>query len=535
MRKRASFIHRFIIALLIFGLILPAGFAKAETGKSTGKLTIHKFEQEPGAEQGEGDGTAGQNPTGQALQGVTFKITQTHKLEFDQDGNEVWTEVTNGQSYELTTGANGQVVFDNLPLGRYMVEETAGPPHVNLNTNKYAVDIPMTSKDGSTLNYDVHIYPKNETIRGAVELTKVDGDTNKSLAGVKFELYNAEDNTQVIVNGTTQFVTDADGIIRIDGLAYGDYYFKEVETLNGYVLGSQKVEFSIKKSGTINAAGDRTGTVVDLNIKNYQSPDIEKEVDESAINRGETVTYTLTNTLPGDIHEYKQYVITDVLDQYLSYVDGSWSVEGVDASALTFAKDGQKLTWTVSDFSALKGVKEIKISFKAKIAEDAPANQVINNKATIEFENKHGNDGHKETDPTTITPTAGSLKVIKQDKSTKERLAGAEFELRDAKGNLVEKGTTGENGVLVFTKELDYGKYTLVETKAPNDYRKLTNPIEITINKDNHSATVTVDNSKTGWELPKTGGIGTTLFTLIGLTLMGTALFLYFRRRREAA
>lgn len=94
------------------------------------------------------------------------------------------------------------------------------------------------------------------------------------------------------VGGT--ILTDEYGKVTVDNLRYGDYYFKEVSTLDGYVLGDQKVEFKIENS---------TETVR-VDVKNYQSPDIEKSVNENFANRGETVTYTLTNRFPGDIHEY---------------------------------------------------------------------------------------------------------------------------------------------------------------------------------------------------------------------------------------
>src|SRR5699024_9795252 len=114
------------------------------------------------------------------------------------------------------------------------------------NPEVFKVDIPMTSKDGSDFNYDVHIYPKNETIRGAVELLKMDGeDDGNPLEGVTFELYDS--NGEKIGDSYT---TDSQGIIQVDGLAYGDYYFKEVATQDGYVLGDQRVEFSIEESGS---------------------------------------------------------------------------------------------------------------------------------------------------------------------------------------------------------------------------------------------------------------------------------------------
>ena len=49
----------------------------------------------------------------------------------------------------------------------------------------------MTSEDGKVLTYDVHIYPKNETKRGAVELTKL-GVKDKVLKGAEFSLFKAD-------------------------------------------------------------------------------------------------------------------------------------------------------------------------------------------------------------------------------------------------------------------------------------------------------------------------------------------------------
>ncbi|MFK4998277.1 LPXTG cell wall anchor domain-containing protein [Bacillus sp. N9] len=44
--------------------------------------------------------------------------------------------------------------------------------------------------------------------------------------------------------------------------------------------------------------------------------------------------------------------------------------------------------------------------------------------------------------------------------------------------------------------------------------------------------TLTVENSKSGWDLPTTGGIGTILFTFVGLALMGAAIVAYLRRNK---
>ena len=271
-----------------------------------------------------------------------------------------------------------------------------------------------------------------------------------------------------------------------------------------------------------------------IELENFKKPEIDKTVDKNNINRGGVVTYALDNMLPGNIDEYTTYTITDELDSRLSYVDGSWTVTGVDASALTFEQTGQTLTWKINDFSKFKNVKQIKVSFQAEIAVDATPNEVINNKATINFDNKHKSNGTKETDPVGVTPTAGNLIITKVDSKTGETLSGATFELRDLSGKVIQTGTSNDKGEVSFT-ELDYAEYQLVETKAPNGYRKLTKPINITIDKDNNNVKIEVENSKSNWELPKTGGMGTTLFTAVGLILMSLAIYLYTRRKNQAA
>lgn len=526
--KKRSFNIAMVLAMLL-SLILPqAALAYEIKGdKNYPKLTIHKYEQEPGEEQGEGAGNPGEAATGKPLSGVEFTLTQTHVYNSTTDE---WTEVS-GTPFTRVTDTNGQIVIENIELGRYKVQETNGPAHVNLNTEEYFVDIPMTNRAGNELNYDVHIYPKNETIRGAVELLKLDGDSGLSLSNVVFDLYDSGDN--LLEEG---LITDGDGYIRVNSLEFGDYYFKEVSAPEGYVVFGEKIDFSITDSGTVEIDGTKTGTVETITIENYKEPRIEKTINGSTedyeTNRETDFTYDLTIALPKDIQDYQKFIVTDTLDDRLTYTE-NWSVEGIDPSILDFEQNGQTLTWKINNFSALEGVESFTIHFTAEVNGDAPIER-IPNIGGIEFTNRTGTDGDKETPPVYVTPTEGSLKIIKQDPEAGEKLAGAEFELRDLDGNVIESDTTDGNGEISWT-ELDYGKYKLVETKAPEGYRILKNPIDVTINNDNKNITLTVDNYQSGWELPATGGIGTILFTIIGLCIMGTAIYLYVRRKKEVA
>ncbi len=521
-------LHLFIVFTLVMSFLIPnISFAYDIKGDANSpKLTIHKYEQEPDTDQSEGTGQPGQSPQGSPLPGVEFTLTQTHSYNSDTDE---WSEVS-GTPFTRVTNGQGQIIIEDIDLGRYKVQETDGPDHVNLNTEEYYVDIPMTNEEGNELNYDVHIYPKNETIRGAVELLKLDGERESEvgLAGVVFELYDSNDE---LIDDNLE--TNSDGYIRVSGLAYGDYYFKEISAPGEYVIFGDKKHFSITNSGAITTDGEKTGTVETVEITNYEAPSIEKTINGSTetheTNRETEFTYNLKIALPKDIAEYEEFVVTDILDDRLSYT-GNWNVEGIDESVLTFRENGQTLTWTVNDFDELDGIESFTINFTAEINAGVEI-EAIPNGVDLDFTNDSGTKGKKNPPPVYVIPTEGSLTIIKQDPETSDRLAGAQFELRDLDGKVIESGTTNSNGELEWTG-LDYGEYQLVETKAPEGYRILKNPIDVTINKENSDIELTVDNNKTGWELPTTGGLGTTLFSSIGLSIMGIALYLYARRKK---
>ncbi|GMR67097.1 SpaA isopeptide-forming pilin-related protein [Bacillus sp. MN7755] len=533
--------------------MLPSMFANAAAPEK-GSLTIHKYEQEKNGTAGaEGDGSANQTlPTdAKALPGVTFEIKQIMSFnKISNDGKiveESVTPVTNATPITVTTDANGLAIFKDLPLGRYEVKEVSGPPHVNLNPNTYTVDVPMTSKDGVALNYDVHMYPKNETKRGAVELTKT-GAEDKALAGAEFSIFKA-DGTAV----KTGLTTGTDGKIRAEGLEYGDYYFQETKAPTGYVLDSTKYPFSIKESGTINADGTiKSGVVVSVEITNYLEPTIDKKINNDLeflpINPLTDYNYDIKTLIPEDIKDYKNYVVTDNVDDRLNIIGTPVvKIDGVvvDSSVVEVVVNGQQVTATVKDFSKLDGKKELHLQIKSQIKEGTAAGTEIPNTATIDFTNKNDVKGEKETKPVIVVPTSGSIALTKVDGDNNKTLQGAEFELRDKKGNVVKvdgkevKGVSDENGLIKWNN-IPYGEYQIIETKAPTykkedgttgSYQLLRDPIDVTINAEHQKIELNVENNKNGWYLPSTGGMGTIIFSVVGIALMVAAAFVFFRRK----
>ena len=113
-------------------------------------------------------------------------------------------------------------------------------------------------------------------------------------------------------------------------------------------------------------------------------------------------------------------------------------------------------------------------------------------------------------------------------------LEGATFELRDETGKLVGTALTTDSSGEVRFKDLPWGIYTLKESKAPDGYRLITNERTIIIDADNLLVEEIVRNTKQGWEIPKTGGIGTLGFYGIGLIIMiGAVLFLLRKRKLQ--
>ncbi|MEH7596522.1 SpaA isopeptide-forming pilin-related protein, partial [Bacillus toyonensis] len=398
-----------------------------------GSLTIHKYEQEKEGTTGvEGDGSTNQEvPTNvKPLKGVTFEVKKVASFEkISNDGKIVKEDVkpvTGATPSQVVTDDNGQAVLKDLPLGRYEVKEVAGPPHVNLNPNTYTVDIPLTNKEGKVLNYDVHMYPKNEIKRGAVDLIKT-GANDKALAGAAFSVFK-KDGTEV----KKDLVTDANGHIRVQGLEYGEYYFQETKAPKGYVIDPTKREFFIKNSGTINEDGTITsGTVVKVELKNYEEPTIDKKINGNLealpINPLTNYNYDIKTLIPEDIKEYKKYVVTDTLDNRLVMqgkpivkIDGA----EVNASVVDVAVEGQKVTATVKDFTKLDGKKEFHLQIKSQVKEGVPSSSEILNIAKIDFTNKNDVIGEKESKSVVVVPTTGIIELSKIDGDNKKKLKG---------------------------------------------------------------------------------------------------------------
>ena len=77
--------------------------------------------------------------------------------------NALETAVKNGGVAMTETDATGHTTADQLEQGLYLIVETRVPENVTSTCNPFFVSLPMTTIDGAAWNYDVTVYPKNQT------------------------------------------------------------------------------------------------------------------------------------------------------------------------------------------------------------------------------------------------------------------------------------------------------------------------------------------------------------------------------------
>ena len=291
------------------------------------------------------------------------------------------------------------------------------------------------------------------------------------------------------------------------------------------------------------------------------NPTIDKEVmedstgtwgDSNSAQIGDTVYFRTTVNLK---HGAKNYVLHDKMGEELTLNADSITVvgltKGTDYTVVTTGlTDGCdfEVHFTQSYLDTIAAPTTLVVEYNAVLNEKAKVESSALNKTQLTWGDKNGTTWDQTE---TKTYEFAVLKYAGTD-SKKNPLAGAEFQLKDASGKVVKLikvsntvyrvANGNEAGAVdsfttvatdkIVIKGVDLDKYTLVEIEAPEGYNKLKAPVEVTVNADN-ALVVDVPNN-TGAELPSTGGIGTTIFYVVGgILVVGAAVVLTTRKRME--
>ena len=351
-------------------------------------------------------------------------------------------------------------------------------------------------------------------------------------------------------------------------------------TISNLQLGYYLVDSTVGALCELNT----TKPSVKITDKN-QIPTIEKKVQEDSdgswgdvndADIGQTVNFKSTiSAKPGA----RNYLVHDKMDAALKF-DSVTSITAGDTT-LAAGEDYNVVTSGLTDgctfhivfnqtyLDSITADTAIVINYTAKLTSNAVAGTGYVNKTWLNY----GDNQHTEQDTTTTYTWKLPIYKYHMDGETQKALAGAEFILYKGSDESNREYAQVTNGKLTgWTKEkteatklvsgddgkiavegLDADTYYLEETKAPDGYNKLAGPVKVEIS---HAVTdegahmthtlkqgepnaekvgqVEIEN-KSGTELPITGGIGTTIFYVLGSILVIGAVVLLIAKKRMSA
>ena len=333
--------------------------------------------------------------------------------------------------------------------------------------------------------------------------------------------------------------------------------------------------------------GDGYAYTITVNPKNTTEtgPDIKKDVTELDNNHDsydvdELHLWIIRGGVPAGIGTAEKYVITDTIDYRLTYkkgspvvklytkadteleltpgvhyslAEGTTQVEGRTVDCFSVSLTAAGMTYVAENLGSGNTIPELRVYFKAAINSNASMGQEIPNQAHLEYTNSAGVEYDADSDVPEVHTGGTSIrktdilgttlknavfkiarKAMEGETSTDKLTVNGEtldvvfesfYATTDLSGEKVTEVTTDENGSAVIYG-LAYGTYYIVETKAPEGYNLLTAPVVVEIDEDSHEEGNVVKVINTRFVLPETGGMGTTVFTMTGIAIVGTAFLL---------
>ena len=435
------------------------------------------------------------------------------------------------------------------------------------NTLSYAWNSAFADYFAGTTSYNATAY----TVEAFAALTDDSNDLKALLA--QLPNYIAAKSISPV---DTQTVA-ADGTAAFANLVMGEYFIRPTSSTSVYQLMLQKVE------PTVSAAGAYVIDDVTFSAK-HKEVSVDKTADKTSVTKNEKVNYTITVDIPTYASQAsdKTFSVADLLPNGLTIDVGSIKVarNGTDitgAAGTQYTLDTTatndytfKLSVEAANYDAYwsaNGGKQLVITYTATLNDNdtTEVNTKETNTATFDYSFYPYVDNPHKQKTDTVDVTTFAIQIDKHvDGEPTTKLAGAKFDLyRTATQAEIDAGTavtiphtttvkgiklegdiiTDDDGVATFEKYEANGAryaYYLVETKAPTGYNLLSNAVEVhftdaEVAGTNGIYTVEIENTS-GIQLPITGGTGTVIFTVIGITLMvGAVVLLVLSRKKSKA
>ena len=375
------------------------------------------------------------------LAGATFGL-------FDE-----WAKEYTAENAYMTvvSDENGYFVFENVPVGDYVVVELEAPEGYVASDARHFVSV----------TYDTQVIGLkaiNYLIVGSVQLTKVDEEyPENKLAGAVFAVFADTDKDGVFdaekdqCLGTMTEVNE--GIYEMEGLLYGNYFVKEKTAPEGFLLDENVYPFSIVTDEEVVVIENEAGV-------GFKNQPIKGEVTIFKTDKGN-----------GDKLVGAGFRVFDKNGNVVT--EGYTGEDGTVTFTLRYGE------YTVAEFEAPKGY----------VLDEAPYAFTVS---------EHG---QKISVDMANTKIKGKLVISKVDADTEELLPGAGFRIYDVNGEVIKEGVTDKKGNVEF--DLEFGTYYYQEFDAPDGYEVDDTKYEFTITEDGQVVSVIMTNKKAPEDTPK--------------------------------
>ena len=446
--------------------------------------------------------------------------------------NALETAVKNGGVAMTETDTAGHTFADQMEQGLYLVVETRVPENVTSTCNPFFVSLPMTTIDGAAWNYDVTVYPKNQTGNPDLEKTVREaknstGKNNGSLTDIK-DGYTHTASASIgdtadyqIISTLPTITSKASGLSEytyVDTMSKGIRYNKNDVVIEFFKDAgcTDKIATWAENSGKFTVGYDDAANTMTIKMT---------EAGLNEINEATTVHIDSVKRGYSDCTMRITYAATLTADAKLGDTDNPNEV------VLTWRRTNNTYFDTLKDCCHVYtyGVDVLK-----RFSDNG------GNLRNVKFRL------HNDSDDCYIIADLKDGVYYAKGFATKK--ADATTFIPNAQGHIVVKG-------------LEDDTYSLTETATDKGYVLLKDAIKIVIKTAENgqcekcgvklltaSATVngkdagmtdgnaivplTVVNNP-GFDLPKTGGYGTWMFTIGGVALLGAAAFIVIRSRKH--
>ena len=446
--------------------------------------------------------------------------------------NALETAVKNGGVAMPETDATGHTSASNMEQGLYLVVETRAPENVTSTCNPFLVSLPMTTIDGAAWNYDVTVYPKNQTGNPTLDKTVREaknstGKNNGSLTDITdgyahTATASVGDTVDYQIISTLPTITSKASALSeytyVDTLSKGIRYNKNDVVIEFFKDAgcTDKIATWAVNSGKFTVSYDDTANTMTIRMTDTGLAEINEAatVYTDSVKRGYSdctmrLTYAATLTADakmGDTDNPNEVVLTwkRTNTTYFDTLKDCCHVYTYGIDVLKqFGDNGGNLR-----------------NVKFRLHNDTDDVFVIADLKDGVYYAK--GFAAKKADATTFIPNSSGHIVVKGLEDDAYSLT----EIATDKGYVLLKDAVK---IMITTKESGIcekcGTKLLTASAAVNGK-------DVTMTDGNAIVPLTVVNNP-GFDLPKTGGYGTWMFTVGGVALLGAAAFIVIRSRKH--